>query len=154
MSTGCSPCPGISIVDGKEERCHESSIYWQYFFRALGGVAIAASPSSLAELSYMMEPIPDVLQDVEATVLRAAQANLVTAAAQRVLDACKQAGRQPPEQVRCPPQSCFPMCPQHFLASSTATCQSQLASGCTPTTSDKESMRHQPQHCAASTAGV
>ena len=47
----------------------------------------------------MMEIITDVLQDVEATVLRAAQANLVTAAAQRVLDACKKAGRQPPEQV-------------------------------------------------------
>ena len=47
----------------------------------------------------MMEIITDMLQDVEATVLRAAQANLVTAAAQRVLDACKQAGRQPPEQV-------------------------------------------------------
>ena len=40
-------------------------------------------------------------QDVEATVLRAAQANLVTAAAQRVLEACKQAGKDPPEQV-CP----------------------------------------------------
>lgn len=39
------------------------------------------------------------MQDVEATVLRAAQANLVTAAAQRVLETCKQAGRQPPEQV-------------------------------------------------------
>ena len=40
------------------------------------------------------------VQDVEATVLRAAQANLVTAAAQRVLEACEQAGKQPPEQVR------------------------------------------------------
>ena len=40
------------------------------------------------------------MQDVEATVLRAAQANLVTAAAQRVLETCKQAGRQPPEQVK------------------------------------------------------
>ena len=60
-------------------------------------MAIVASP--LANLSSMMEIITDVLQDVEATVLRAAQANLVTAAAQRVLDACKQAGRQPPEQV-------------------------------------------------------
>ena len=39
------------------------------------------------------------MQDVETTVLRAAQANLVTAAAQRVLETCKQAGRQPPEQV-------------------------------------------------------
>ena len=60
-------------------------------------MAIVASP--LANLSSMMGIITDVLQDVEATVLRAAQANLVTAAAQRVLDACKQAGRQPPEQV-------------------------------------------------------
>lgn len=42
-----------------------------------------------------------LVQDVEATILRAAQANLVTAAAQRVLDACKQAGKQPPEQVCC-----------------------------------------------------
>ncbi len=40
-----------------------------------------------------------VLQDVEATILKAAQANLVTAAAQHVLEACKQAGKQPPEQV-------------------------------------------------------
>ena len=60
-------------------------------------MAIAASP--LANMSSVMEFITDVLQDVEATVLRAAQANLVTAAAQRVLDACKQAGKQPPEQV-------------------------------------------------------
>lgn len=38
-------------------------------------------------------------QDVEATVLKAAQANVVTAAAQRVLEACKHAGKEPPEQV-------------------------------------------------------
>ena len=73
------------------------AFHWQYLWTALTGVAIVASP--LANLSSMMEIITDVLQDVEATVLRAAQANLVTAAAQRVLDACKQAGRQPPEQV-------------------------------------------------------
>ena len=46
-----------------------------------------------------------MMQDVEATVLREAQANLVTAAAQRVLEACKQAGKEPPEQVR--PSRCL-----------------------------------------------
>ncbi|CAL8468337.1 g7877 [Coccomyxa elongata] len=38
-------------------------------------------------------------KDVDATVLQAAQANLVTAAAQRVLQACKEAGTGPIEQV-------------------------------------------------------
>ena len=74
-------------------------MYCQYILRALEGVAVAAGCPGPAALPFMMESITDVLQDVEATVLRAAQANLVTAAAQRVLNACKQAGRQPPEQV-------------------------------------------------------
>ena len=69
-----------------------------------------------------------MLQDVEATVLRAAQANLVTAAAQRVLDACKQAGRQPPEQVRRPLQLHSLMLPQESLVSRTSIFQSQLES--------------------------
>lgn len=47
----------------------------------------------------MHRSVSFVLQDVEATILKAAQANLVTAAAQHVLEACKQAGKQPPEQV-------------------------------------------------------
>jgi len=38
-------------------------------------------------------------KDVDATVLQAAQANLVTAAAQRVLQACKEAGQQPLKEV-------------------------------------------------------
>ena len=39
------------------------------------------------------------LQDVEATVLQAAQANLVTAAAQRVIEACKASGLEPVKEV-------------------------------------------------------
>lgn len=38
-------------------------------------------------------------QDIDATVLQAAQANLVTAAAQRVLQACKDAGEEPLQEV-------------------------------------------------------
>jgi hypothetical protein len=38
-------------------------------------------------------------QNVDATVMQAAQANLVTAAAQRVLQACKEAGQQPLEEA-------------------------------------------------------
>ena len=49
-----------------------------------------------------------LIQDVEATVLRAAQANLVTAAAQRVLEACEQAGKEPPEKVCLSQQDSFP----------------------------------------------
>ena len=67
--------------------------------KVLEGLTPATSPSGLATLSFMIESVSDVLQDVEATVLRAAQANLVTAAAERVLDTCKKAGQQPPEQV-------------------------------------------------------
>ncbi len=80
--------------------CLSPAVALERYKKGIRSVIGTQTDSLVKCLDVRLKRIDATVQDVDATVLQAAQANLVTAAAQRVLQACKEAGQQPSKEAR------------------------------------------------------